>query len=103
MSVVAGPRNQLILQGAALIVRPFFVCSKCQDSGEIAVQVDFQFALIVRRQGNSVDQRPEQVGGFRLVLFAVQRLREVRDLIAVVGGHAGMEQDGLFLRSGEKG
>ena len=57
------PRNHLnLLNGrVALIERPVFLSGKGQDPGKIPVKVDFQLALLVRRQFDPIHERTQDI------------------------------------------
>jgi hypothetical protein len=97
--VVVGPRNHLnLLNGLVVFIEwPVFFPSKVEDSGKIAIEVDFQLSLLVGPQFDPVDERAQNICGFAPVFLPVQHLSKVCYLLAVFHCHVRMKQDRLFL------
>ncbi|WP_346728819.1 hypothetical protein [Paroceanicella profunda] len=66
---------------------------KRKDSSEIAANVDLHLA-VHRRQNDVLDQRPDDIGGFRALFFVLilQGVVEALDARAVKLRHRGMQQ-----------
>ncbi|WP_323374709.1 hypothetical protein [Skermanella rosea] len=65
------------------------------------MEIDVELSLPVRGEDDPVDERAQDVGCFRAVLFGAQHMRKAGNLAAVVLCHARMQQGRLFLRARE--
>ena len=92
----------LLNRPVVLIERPVFLSGESEDSGEIAIEIEFQISLLVRPQFDPVDERAQKCCRFAPVFLPVQHLSKVCNLLAVLRCHVRMKQHRLFLGPGEQ-
>jgi hypothetical protein len=85
-----------------LIERTILLSGESEDSGKIAIEVNFQLSQLVRPQFDSVDERAQNICRFAPGFLPVQHMSKVCHLPAVFRRHVRMKQHRLFLGPGEQ-